>query len=262
MEILDDDREARNVGVGRVRVIALRIRRQTRRHGKAVAFFLAAGTMLAGGAKAQSGHDQYLAWCTGEDIGRKIAGCSALIESGKETPETLAIAYLNRGNALDDNGQIDIAIQDYDQAIKNNPQSAEAFFRRGAALEQKGEFDRAIADLDTAIKLDPNNAKAFADRGHAYSHKKDFEHAIEDYTQSIKLAPNVGHTFSLRAYAYEQKAQYDLAIADCEQSLKLDSDDALAYYVRGLSKQKKGDKSGGKADIAKAKQFDPNVDRE
>jgi hypothetical protein len=29
-----------------------------------------------------------------------------------------------------------------------------------------------------------------------------------------------------------------------------------------LSKQKKGDKSGGKADIAKAKQLDPKVDQQ
>jgi tetratricopeptide (TPR) repeat protein len=70
-------------------------------------------------------------------------------------------------------------------------------------------------------------------------------------------------TFRLRASAYREKAQYDLAIQDCDQAIKFDPDDAaVAYYVRGLSKQKKGDKSGGKADIAKAKQLDPKVDQQ
>jgi tetratricopeptide (TPR) repeat protein len=231
-------------------------------HGRALAVFLAAGTLLAGAARAQSNRDQNLAWCTGDDLERKMRGCSALIESGQETPETLAIAFLNRGSALDDNGQIDLAIENYDEAIKDNPLSAEAFCRRGVAFEQKGEFERAIEDYDNAVKLDPNNAKAFANRGHARSHKKEFDRAIEDYTQSIKLNPNDARTFDLRAHAYSQNAQYDLALQDCDQAIKLDPNDAHAYYVRGLVKQKKGDKSGGKADIATARQFDPKVDQQ
>jgi tetratricopeptide (TPR) repeat protein len=258
----DGDHDARSAGTSWVRVIFPSFKRRTATRGRALAVFLAAGTLLAGGARAQSARDQNLASCKGDDVGRKIFGCTALIESGQETPETLAIVFLNRGNALADNGQIDIAIQDYDQAIKDNPQSAEAFWRRGFALEQKGEFDRAIADYDNALKLDSNNANAFANRGHAHSHKKEFDPAIEDLTQAIKLNANDARTYGLRANAYREKAQYDLALQDCEQAIKLDPDDAYAYYVRGLARQKRGDKSGGKTDIAKAKLLDPKVDQE
>jgi tetratricopeptide (TPR) repeat protein len=270
----DGDHNTQNASARGVQVITPRVNKRTGTRPTAAALYLrvavalaalafvAISTLLAGPAKVQSAQNQNLAWCTGDDVGRKIAGCSALIEVGQQTPEILAIAYLNRGNALDDNGQIDMAIQDYDQAIKNNPQSAEALYRRGAALETKGEFDRAIADLDNSLKLDPKNASALAARGHAHSHKKEFALAIADYTQSITLDSNVAATFSFRAYAYVQNAQYDLALQDCEQALKLDSDNALAYYARGLAKQKKGDKSGAKADIAKAKQLDPKVDQQ
>jgi tetratricopeptide (TPR) repeat protein len=227
------------------------------------AILLIAATSLAGSsARAQSTHDEYLAWCTGSVVERKMLGCTALINSGQETPETLAIAYLNRGNALVENGQIDVAINEYDQSLKNNPLSAEAFARRGIALELKAEFDRASGDCDNALKLDPKNAKAFTCRGYSHSHKKEFDGAIEDYSQAIKLDPNDAWTLRLRASAYREKAQYDLAIQDCDQAIKLDPDNAaVAYYVRGLSKQKKGDKSGAKADIATAKQLDPKVDQ-
>jgi tetratricopeptide (TPR) repeat protein len=270
----DGDHDVRNAGADRLQMIALRPNMRTQTHSTAMAPYLriavavaalaavAVNTLLVTAANAQNAHDQQLAWCTGDDVGRKIAGCSALIDSGQQTPETLAIAHLNRGKALDDNGQIDTAIQDYDQAIKNNPQSAEALYRRGAALEKKGDFDRAITDLDSSLKLDPKNAKAFAARGQAHSRKKEFPLAIADYTQSITLDSTDAVTLSLRAYAYDQNAQYDLALQDCEQALKLDSDNALAYYARGLAKQKKGDKSGAKADIAKAKQLDPKVDQQ
>ena len=88
-------------------------------NGRFLAFLLIAAALPAGAAKAQNTHDEYLSWCRGADIDRKMLGCSALINSGQETPETLAIAYLNRGNALADNGQIDLAIQEYDQSLKN-----------------------------------------------------------------------------------------------------------------------------------------------
>jgi tetratricopeptide (TPR) repeat protein len=231
-------------------------------NGRAFAILLMACSFWAGTARAQSTHDEYLSWCTGNVLDRKVLGCTSLINSGQETPETLAIAYLNRGNALVDNGQIDTAIQDYDQSLKNNPLSAEAFGRRGIALEQKSEFDRATGDCDNALKLDPKNAKALICRGYSRSHKKEFDSAIEDFTQAVKADPDYAWTYRLRASAYREKAQYDLAIQDCDQAIKLDPDNAaVAYYVRGLSKQKKGDKSGAKADIATAKLLDPKIDQ-
>ena len=197
-------------------------------NAKVLATFVIIGALQAGAACAQSSHERSLASCKGDDIDGKMRGCTALINSTGETPETLAIAYFNRGNALEENGQFDIAIQDY----------------------------------DNAIKLDPKNAKAFANRGFAYSSKKDFKSAIDDFTEAIKLDPNDARTYRLRASAYRETAKYDLAIQDCDQAIKLDPNDAaLAYYVRGLSKQKSGDKSGAKADIAKAKQLDPAVDQ-
>ena len=68
-------------------------------------------------------------------------------------------------------GQYDRAIQDYDQAIRLNPNWAEAFNNRGRAYSDKGQHDRAIQDLDQAIRLNPNFAEAFYNRGHAYADK-------------------------------------------------------------------------------------------
>jgi Flp pilus assembly protein TadD len=65
-----------------------------------------------------------------------------------------------------------------------------------------------------------------------------------------------------RGNALDDNGQVDLAIQDCDQALKLDSNDAFACYNRGLSKQKTGEKSGGKADIAKAKQLNSKVDEQ
>src|SRR5499433_3120625 len=106
----------------------------------------------------------------------QIGGCTALIDSGIEPPQTLVIAYNNRGNAYSAKGEYDRAVQDYDQSIKLNP-NAQAFNNRGVAYQKKGEYDRAIEDFDESIKLDPNYANAFANRAQTYLNKGQYERA-------------------------------------------------------------------------------------
>ena len=95
----------------------------------------------------------------------QIAGCTTVIESGREKKNNLAIAFNNRGFAYANKGQHDRAIQDYDQATRLNPNLAEAFNNRGLTYANKGQNDRAIQDYDQAIKLNPNFAEAFNNRG-------------------------------------------------------------------------------------------------
>ena len=63
--------------------------------------------------------------------------------------------------------EYDRAIQDYDQAIRLNPNYASAFNNRGLAYVNKGDNDRAIQDYDQAIKLNPNDTVAIKNRADA-----------------------------------------------------------------------------------------------
>ncbi len=64
------------------------------------------------------------------------------------------MAYFNRGNAYDDLGQYQRAIQDYTRAIQLDPDLAQAYYNRGIVYYNLGEYQRAIQDYDKACSLD------------------------------------------------------------------------------------------------------------
>ena len=100
----------------------------------------------------------------------QIEGCTALTKSA-DNPKVLAIIYNNRGNAYVAKGQYDLAIADYGEALKDDPQYARAFNNRGVAYQKKAEYDLAIQDFDAALKLNPNYANAIANRAETYREK-------------------------------------------------------------------------------------------
>jgi tetratricopeptide (TPR) repeat protein len=57
---------------------------------------------------------------------------------------------------------------EFDEAIRPDPQSAEANSLRGRAYRELDQFERAIADFDASIRLDPQFKEAYIVRGTAY----------------------------------------------------------------------------------------------
>ena len=66
------------------------------------------------------------------------------------------MAYSNRGLAYHYLGQLDRAIEDYDEAIRLNPNLAETYYNRGRAYKEQGKKAEAIADFEKSIALTTN----------------------------------------------------------------------------------------------------------
>ena len=114
-------------------------------------------------------------WCGGKrgvTPEQQIAGCTGLIQSGRGNQKGLSEAFYNRGNGYAAKDDFDHAIQDYDQAIKLNPNGGAAFNNRGLSYAHKRQYDRAIEDYDQAIRLNPNDTVALSDRADAMAKKK------------------------------------------------------------------------------------------
>ena len=171
--------------------------------------------------------------CVSSDPDTIIAGCTALIQAGRESTASLVVAYSRRASAYMRKADYDRAIQDYGDAIRLNPNDASAYSDRGNAYFYKGDYDRAIQNHDDAIRLNPNFASAYTGRGGAYFVKGDRERAIQDFNEAIRLNPNEVIAYTSRGVVYIDKGDYDRAIQDYDDAIRLNPNYGYAYYNRG-----------------------------
>ena len=108
------------------------------------------------------------------------------------------LTYQNRRN-------YEQAVEHYTEALRLNPQLAEAYNNRGNIYNSSGEHDLAIIDYNKAIALNSNHADTYHNRGLAYGEKGDFEFAIVDFTKAIQLKPDDAAAYYNRGLAYGEK---------------------------------------------------------
>jgi tetratricopeptide (TPR) repeat protein len=160
--------------------------------------------------------------CVNGDPDAKIVACSAVIQSGEESPGDQAVAYDNRSLAYRQKGKLDQAIEDATKAIALDPTSPPAYLDRGIAYYDTKHYDLAIADFSKVIALKPDYVAAYNDRGNAYDDSGDHDKAIADYSHALVMKPDYADAFVNRGSAYEEKKFNDYAISDYKSALKLD----------------------------------------
>ena len=114
-----------------------------------------------------------------------------------------------------------IAIEDYDEAIRLDSKDAVAYFNRGNAYHSLNKKKRAIEDYDKAIRLNPEFAEAYHNRGTTHRDLRQFERAIEDYDQAIHLDPQDAVAYNNRGNAYKLQGKKAEAMADFEKVITL-----------------------------------------
>jgi tetratricopeptide (TPR) repeat protein len=77
----------------------------------------------------------------------------------------LAPALYGRAITHSNSGNYDLAIVDYDAALRLQPEWAEPLFGRGIAKIKKGDAEGGKADVAKAIAIDTDVAQDFAGRG-------------------------------------------------------------------------------------------------
>lgn len=173
-----------------------------------------------------------------QDHDAAIAGCTRIIEDGKQKGTARAAAYYNRGNAHAAKGDRAAALSDYDEAIKIQPKNALALNNRGTARSEAGDTDAAIADFAAAIKHKARFASAYFNRANAYAAKGEADRAIADYTAAIRYNPRNANAYIARGALYLAGGDTAKARADMKRAAQLERKNAYAILWQDIAERR------------------------
>ncbi|KAL9955567.1 hypothetical protein ACROYT_G036906 [Oculina patagonica] len=125
------------------------------------------------------------------------------------------------------------ALDAFNNAIRVNPDYAEAFYQRGLT-KMKLKHAKGIHDFNRALAINPTLFQAFLSRAAYYGMKGRFSKGIMSCNEAIKLQPR-----SVRAYLYRGALKYNikaysLAVKDLTEAVAIDCKCSLAYFNRAV----------------------------
>ena len=168
---------------------------------------------------------------------------AALLMAGCGSPTD----YVERGDGYLAQGDHQQAIEQYEEAIRRDPQDAVAYNRRGVAYADLGQPERALRDFDEAIRLNPR---------HACWPSPSCDWPSGPSRSLWKGGPQRLASFhSNRGFAYNELGQRERALQDFDEAIRLHPQLAEAYYGRGVVYRALGQTAEGDRDIAKAREL-------
>ncbi len=130
-------------------------------------------------------------------------------------PDDACARYLrSRANYL--RGKYQLAIDDLDIVIKNDPASSRNLVRRAEAYRELDETDKAIQDFQQAVKVDSQNFAAYTYLARMLLSSKRYEEAILAYEKAMALNPQ--KTSGLQGDMYSELANALVHVGRLQES--------------------------------------------
>ena len=155
-----------------------------------------------------------------------------------------AEAHNNLGVAFAKSGDPDAAIREYRTALVANNNDIKARFNGGNALAQKGDLPAAIREYQAALRIDPDNTELHMTLGSVLAQNGDLPAAIREYRAVIWRNPDMAEAHNNLGVVLAQKGDQDAAILEYRASLGISPNNADAHNNLGVALTRKGDLEG------------------
>lgn len=155
--------------------------------------------------------------------------CDRAIELNKNLPAVFAIAA--RIHA--DTGHNDVALAEFDQALKLDPRNADARLGRASVYERLGRINDAENEYKAAVALRPDYWLGISELGSFYFRQHRSEDAAREYKREIELVPDSANAHSNYAAMLSRLGRSQEAIAELRKSLAI-SETYPAYANLGI----------------------------
>jgi protein O-GlcNAc transferase len=132
----------------------------------------------------------------------------------------LADAHLNLGSALKARADYAEAEAAFATALVLEPESVKAMLEMSGVRESQGRLDEALRWCDAAARADPQNAAAHLERAHVYRALKRPAEAVVEFREAIRLRPDDFEAYNGLAVLYIDHGRMDEAIECCQAGIE------------------------------------------
>jgi tetratricopeptide (TPR) repeat protein len=184
------------------------------------------------------------------------ADSSARVETNTADTGVRVRNYLESGKEFYRNDEDSKAVDAFQQAIKLDPEFAEAHFRLGLAYDALGNEQEAEQSYKKAVESykkyfsveeNGNDAEAHYNLAQTYAGLHLYSEAVREYRQATRLKEDDADIYYDLGTALTRLAQYDEAVAAFSKSLEIDpenfrAEDGLEEAREGVKRIKAGKK--------------------
>lgn len=157
--------------------------------------------------------------------------------------------YYRLGEIFEEKGELDKAIDQYRQAVKVSPNYAQAHYKLGDALLREGKTDEAVEQFEDGLNADPIDAELLGDTGAAV--------AVPDVTLAkLKSADSQMH-YKL-GMIFASQGRTDEALTQLQESLEIDPANARAHNDLGTILRRSGRLDDAIAEFQEALKIEPD----
>ena len=135
-------------------------------------------------------------------------------------------------------------------------------YRRGQLYAAHREYNLAVSDFGEVIRIDPQNVEALNNRCWVQAMTGELERALRDCNEALKLRPDFSDALDSRGLVNLKIGLFGLAIRDFDAALKSNGKQASSLYGRGVARLRLGDTEEGNIDIKRALAIDSGVANE
>jgi tetratricopeptide (TPR) repeat protein len=140
--------------------------------------------------------------------------------------------HYNLGRSYVEQGKLDEAIKEFQEAIRIDPDYACAHCRLGMVYGSKGKSDLKIAQYRKTIETKQDCAVVHFNLAVCYA-RSDPEEAINEYKAAISIDPGYSEAHRNLGSIYRDQGKLDDAVKEYQEAIRIDSDDASSHHFLG-----------------------------
>jgi tetratricopeptide (TPR) repeat protein len=164
-------------------------------------------------------------------------------ERRTDSAASKSLLAIRAGNKLREEKQFDAALRAYQDAVRLQPEDANAWFYLGMGYVSLDRFEEARSSFRRSVFVAPEDPAKWFGLCLAHYLLGDYGKAIHTCQESVRLDPQQAEGWAWMGLGYARQRQWDRATLCLERAAALGTRNTEAWYTLGIRYARRGQRT-------------------